>query len=131
MQDDANDQVPLWKVFFGGEKSKTTSPDTKTKTPTKTTTRTTTTTSTTTTTTTKATTTSTSIKPAKPLMKASDDGSINSGGCQDSMTNKLQDFSMRSSGISGCDSENVHSLPHRIVMKPTRRKLHEFHETAY
>ena len=95
MQDDSDKQVPLWKVFFGGEKSKTTSTDTKTKTTTKTTT------TSTTTTTTKATTTSTE-KPTKPgsgkgesgsgggsinkvsaLQESSDEGTLNSGSYQD------------------------------------------------
>ena len=122
MQDDANDQVPLWKVFFGKEKSKTTSPDTKTQTTTKTTT-------TSTTTTTKATTTTTPLttkKASKPglgkddsggggsvnkvsaLQESSDEGAINSGECQDAKINRPQDLSMRLSEFFACASANIY-----------------------
>ena len=94
MQDDSDKQVPLWKVFFGGEKSKTTSTDTKTKTTTKTTS------TSTTTTTTKATTSTEkppkpgsgkgesgsgggSINKVSPLQESPDEGTINSGSHQD------------------------------------------------
>ena len=93
MQDDSDKQVPLWKVFFGGEKSKTTSTDTKTKTTTETTT------TSTTTTTTKATTTTEkppkpgfgkdesgsgggSINKVSPLQESPDEGTLNSGNHQ-------------------------------------------------
>ena len=107
MQDDSDKQVPLWKVFFGGEKSKTTSTDTKTKT---TTTKTTTTS--TTTSTTKSTTSTEkppkpgsgkdesgagggSINKVSPLQESPDEGTINSGSHQDTVITQQQDSSMR------------------------------------
>ena len=89
MQDDSDKQVPLWKVFFGGEKSKTTSTDTKTKTTTKTTT--------TSTTTTKATTTSTE-KPLKPGFGKDESGS---GGGSINKVSALQESSVEGTMNSG------------------------------